>query len=128
MFGAAIPWFILTGVSILEYLYRYRKKKLRTMLRVWGPYTTHLGVLIMIMGYCVSYGLATEESLALEKGNEEKILGFTITVEDVKTEIDGEQLVREIKRKRQHILWAVLPYVKRCADFESEVRFAMTSV
>ena len=96
MFGAAVPWFILTGASILEYLYRYRKKRLRTMLRVWGPYTTHLGVLIMIMGYCVSYGLATEESLALEKGNEEEILGFTITVEDVKTEIDGEQLVREI--------------------------------
>ena len=96
MFGAAVPWFILTGTSILEYLYRYRKKRLRTMLRAWGPYTTHLGVLIMIMGYCVSYGLATEESLTLEKGNEEEILGFTITIEDVKTEIDGNQLVREV--------------------------------
>jgi len=60
MVGAMIPWAFICGYSIFRYMWRYRTKKLLPMLRAWGPYTAHLGMMLILIGYCLSYGLGTK--------------------------------------------------------------------
>jgi cytochrome c-type biogenesis protein CcmF len=74
MVGAMIPWAFICGYSIFRYMWRYRTKKLLPMLRAWGPYTAHLGIMLILIGYCLSYGLGTEDSITLQEG-ERKLAG-----------------------------------------------------
>ena len=74
MVGAMAPWAVICGFSILKYLNHHRNKRLLGMLRAWGPYTAHLGFMLIIVGYCFSYGLGTEDTINLEEG-ERKIVG-----------------------------------------------------
>ena len=65
MVGAMFPWAFICGFSIFRYMWRYRTKKLLPMLRAWGPYTAHLGIMLILVGYCFSYGLGTETIIKL---------------------------------------------------------------
>ena len=83
MVGAMAPWAVICGYSIFKYMYHHRTKRLLGMLRAWGPYTAHLGFMLIIVGYCFSYGLGTEDSVYLEEG-EKKIVGkYIIELEDI---------------------------------------------
>jgi len=84
MVGAMAPWAVICGFSILKYMNHHRNKKLLGMLRAWGPYTAHLGFMLIIVGYCFSYGLGTEDTVDLEEG-ESKIVGkYIIELEEIK--------------------------------------------
>ena len=74
MVGAMAPWAVICGYSITKYMIHHKSKKLLGMLRAWGPYTAHLGFMLIIVGYCFSYGLGTEDRVTLEEG-ERKIVG-----------------------------------------------------
>ena len=83
MVGAMAPWAVICGFSILKYLNHHRNKKLLGMLRAWGPYTAHLGFMLIIVGYCFSYGLGTEDTVNLEEG-ERRIVGkYILELEEI---------------------------------------------
>ena len=83
MVGAMAPWAFICGFSILKYLNHHRNKKLLGMLRAWGPYTAHLGFMLIIVGYCFSYGLGTEDTVNLEEG-ERRIVGkYILELEEI---------------------------------------------
>ena len=83
MVGAMIPWAFICGYSIFRYMWRYRTKKLLPMLRAWGPYTAHLGMMLILIGYCLSYGLGTEDSITLEEGERKLAGNFVLELEKV---------------------------------------------
>ncbi|MDG1545674.1 MAG: cytochrome c biogenesis protein CcsA, partial [Candidatus Poseidoniia archaeon] len=83
MVGAMAPWAVICGYSITKYMIHHKSKKLLGMLRAWGPYTAHLGFMLIIVGYCFSYGLGTENRVTLEEG-ERKIVGnYIIELEEI---------------------------------------------
>ena len=83
MVGAMAPWAVICGYSIAKYMIHHKSKKLLGMLRAWGPYTAHLGFMLIIVGYCFSYGLGTEDRVTLEEG-ERKIVGnYIIELEEI---------------------------------------------
>lgn len=83
MVGAMIPWVFICGYSIFRYMWRYRTKKLLPMLRAWGPYTAHLGMMLILIGYCLSYGLGTEDSITLQEGERKLAGNFVLELEKV---------------------------------------------
>jgi len=83
MVGAMIPWAFICGYSIFRYMWRYRTKKLLSMLRAWGPYTAHLGMMLILIGYCLSYGLGTEDSITLQEGERKLAGNFVLELEKV---------------------------------------------
>ena len=83
MVGAMIPWAFICGYSIFRYMWRYRTKKLLPMLRAWGPYTAHLGMMLILIGYCLSYGLGTEDSITLQEGERKLAGNFILELEKV---------------------------------------------
>jgi cytochrome c-type biogenesis protein CcmF len=83
MVGAMIPWAFICGYSIFRYMWRYRAKKLLPMLRAWGPYTAHLGMMLILIGYCLSYGLGTEDSITLQEGERKLAGNFVLELEKV---------------------------------------------
>ena len=83
MVGAMIPWAFICGYSIFRYMWRYRTKKLLPMLRAWGPYTAHLGMMLILIGYCLSYGLGTEDSITLQEGERKLTGNFVLELEKV---------------------------------------------
>ena len=83
MVGAMIPWAFICGYSIFRYMWRYRAKKLLPMLRAWGPYTAHLGMMLILIGYCLSYGLGTEDSITLQEGEQKLAGNFVLELENV---------------------------------------------
>ena len=83
MVGAMIPWAFICGYSIFRYMWRYRTKKLLPMLRAWGPYTAHLGMMLILIGYCLSYGLGTEDSITLQEGERKLAGNFVLELENV---------------------------------------------
>ena len=92
MVGAMIPWAFICGYSIFRYMWKYRTKKLLPMIRAWGPYTAHLGIMLILIGYCFSYGLGTEDSVTLEEG-ERKIVGdFILELNAVSMENSGTKI------------------------------------
>ena len=92
MVGAMLPWAFVCGFSIFRYMWKYRNKKLLPMLRAWGPYTAHLGIMLILIGYCFSYGLDTKDTVILEEG-EEKIVGnFILELSDISTENNGAEI------------------------------------
>jgi len=83
MVGAMLPWAFVCGYSIFRYMWKYRTKKLLPMLRAWGPYTAHLGILLIIIGYCFSYGLGTEDKITLEEGEQKVVGNFVLILEKI---------------------------------------------
>ena len=92
MVGAMVPWALVCGYSIFRYMWKYRTKKLLPMLRAWGPYTAHLGIMLILIGYCFSYGLGTEDSITLKEG-ERKIAGnFILEMTDLSMDNSGTEI------------------------------------
>ena len=61
----------------------FKAKKIIPLIRAWGPYTAHMGIMLIIVGYCLSYGLGTEDSVTLQEG-ERKLAGdFILELEDI---------------------------------------------
>ena len=83
MAGAALPWAALAGYAALRYLWSFRGKPLLPRLRAWGPYIAHLGIILVALGYGVSYGLDQVETIELEEGSSTEAAGFTVTLDDV---------------------------------------------
>ena len=83
MVGAMIPWAFICGFSIFRYMWRYRTKKLLPMLRAWGPYTAHLGIMLILVGYCFSYGLGTETSVTLNEGEKALTGNFILELDEI---------------------------------------------
>ena len=92
MVGAMAPWAVICGFSIVKYMIHHKNKKLLGMLRAWGPYTAHLGFMLIIVGYCFSYGLGTEDTINLEEG-ERKIVGnFIIELEEIEMNPEDSEI------------------------------------
>jgi len=83
MVGAMIPWAFICGYSIFRYMWRYRTKRLLPMLRAWGPYTAHLGMMLILIGYCLSYGLGTEDSITLQEGERKLAGNFVLELDKI---------------------------------------------
>ena len=83
MVGAMVPWAFVCSYSIFRYMWKYRTKKLLPMLRAWGPYTAHLGIMLILIGYCLSYGLGTEDSITLKEGERKLAGNFILELEEV---------------------------------------------
>ena len=83
MVGAMIPWAFICGFSIFRYMWRYRTKRLLPMLRAWGPYTAHLGIMLILVGYCFSYGLGTETSVTLNEGEKALTGNFILELDEI---------------------------------------------
>ena len=83
MVGAMAPWALICGFSIFKYMNHHRSKKLLGMLRAWGPYTAHLGFMLIIIGYCFSYGLDDENTVNLEEGDRAIVGKYIIELVDI---------------------------------------------
>ena len=83
MVGAMAPWALICGFSIFKYMNHHRTKKLLGMLRAWGPYTAHLGFMLIIIGYCFSYGLDDENTVNLEEGDRAIVGKYIIELIDI---------------------------------------------
>ena len=92
MVGAMLPWAIVCSYSIFRYMWKYRAKKLLPMLRAWGPYTAHLGIMLILVGYCFSYGLGTEDSITLNEGERKLAGNFILELDDVSMENTGTEI------------------------------------
>ena len=91
MVGAMIPWVFICGFSIFRYMWRYRTKKLLPMLRAWGPYTAHLGMMLILIGYCLSYGLDTENTVTLQEGERKPVGEFVIELEEIEMVTESDE-------------------------------------
>ena len=92
MVGAMIPWAFACGYSIIKYMLKYRTKKLLPMLKAWGPYTAHLGIMLILIGYCFSYGLGTENSITLKEGEEKLAGNFILELTDISMDNTGTEV------------------------------------
>ena len=92
MVGAMIPWAFICGFSIFRYMWRYRTKKLLPMLRAWGPYTAHLGMMLILIGYCLSYGLDTENTVTLQEGERKPVGEFVIELEEIEMGTESDEM------------------------------------
>ncbi len=92
MVGAMIPWALACGYSIIKYMLKYRTKKLLPMLKAWGPYTAHLGIMLILIGYCFSYGLGTENSITLEEGERKLAGNFILELTDISMDNKGTEV------------------------------------
>ena len=92
MVGAMVPWAFVCGYSIFRYMWKYRAKKLLPMLRAWGPYTAHLGIMLILVGYCFSYGLGSEDSITLNEGDEKLVGNFILELNDVSMDNSGTEI------------------------------------
>ena len=92
MVGAMIPWAFICGYYNFKYMWKYRTKKLLPMIRAWGPYTAHLGIMLILVGYCFSYGLGTEDSITLNEGEEKLAGNFILKLDDVSMENSGTEI------------------------------------
>ena len=62
------------------------------MLRAWGPYTAHLGIMLILVGYCFSYGLGTENSVTLEEGEQKLAGNFILELAEIDMENSGTEI------------------------------------
>ena len=92
MVGAMIPWAFICGFSIFRYMWKYRTKKLLPMLRAWGPYTAHLGIMLILVGYCFSYGLGTETSVTLDEGVRASVGNFILELDEIAMEPNQDEI------------------------------------
>ena len=71
------------------------------MLKAWGPYTAHLGIMLILIGYCLSYGLGSEDTITLEEGGRTLIGNFILELDEIKMEPSKNEieLIAAIKLK-----------------------------
>ena len=109
MVGAMIPWAFICGFSIFRYMWRYRTKKLLPMLRAWGPYTAHLGIMLILVGYCFSYGLGTETSVTLNEEEKALVGNFVLELDEISMEPNQDEIkltasIKLIERNNNKII------------------------
>ena len=109
MVGAMIPWAFICGFSIFRYMWRYRTKRLLPMLRAWGPYTAHLGIMLILVGYCFSYGLGTETSVTLNEGEKALTGNFILELDAISMEPNQDEIkliasIKLIEKKNNKIV------------------------
>ena len=92
LFGAMIPWAFICGYSIFRYMWHYRTKKLLPMLKAWGPYTAHLGIMLILIGYCLSYGLGNEDSVTLDEKGKTLAGNFILELDEIKMEPNKDEI------------------------------------
>ena len=92
LFGAMIPWAFICGYSIFRYMWHYRTKKLLPMLKAWGPYTAHLGIMLILIGYCLSYGLGNEDSVTLDENGKTLAGNFILELDEIKMEPNKDEI------------------------------------
>jgi len=92
MVGAMAPWAVICGFSILKYMNHHRNKKLLGMLKAWGPYTAHLGFMLIIVGYCFSYGLGTEDTINLEEGERRIVGNYILELEEIEMNPENNEI------------------------------------
>jgi cytochrome c biogenesis factor len=92
MVGAMIPWAFICGYSIFRYMWRYRTRKLLPMLRAWGPYTAHLGMMLILIGYCLSYGLGTEDTVTLQEGERKLAGNFVLELNEITMYAESDEI------------------------------------
>ena len=73
-------------------MWRYRTKKLLPMLRAWGPYTAHLGIMLILVGYCFSYGLGTETSVTLNEEEKALVGNFVLELDEISMEPNQDEI------------------------------------
>ena len=61
------------------------------MLRAWGPYTAHLGMMLILIGYCLSYGLDTENTVTLQEGERKPVGEFVIELEEIEMVTESDE-------------------------------------
>ena len=61
------------------------------MLRAWGPYTAHLGMMLILIGYCLSYGLDTENTVTLQEGERKPVGEFVIELEEIEMGTESDE-------------------------------------
>ena len=62
------------------------------MLRAWGPYTAHLGIMLILVGYCFSYGLGTETSVKLSEGERALTGNFILELDEINMEPNQDEM------------------------------------
>ena len=62
------------------------------MLRAWGPYTAHLGMMLILIGYCLSYGLDTENTVTLQEGERKPVGEFVVELEEIKMVTESDEI------------------------------------
>ena len=92
MVGAMAPWAVICGFSILKYMNHHRNKKLLGMLKAWGPYTAHLGFMLIIVGYCFSYGLGTEDTINLKEGERRIVGNYILELEEIEMNPENNEI------------------------------------
>jgi len=92
MVGAMAPWAVICGFSILKYMNHHRSKKLLGMLKAWGPYTAHLGFMLILVGYCFSYGLGTENTINLEEGERRIVGNYILELEEIEMNPENNEI------------------------------------
>ena len=109
MVGSMIPWAFICGFSIFSYMWKYRAKKLLPMLRAWGPYTAHLGIMLILVGYCFSYGLGTETSVTLNEEEKALVGNFVLELDEISMEPNQDEIkltasIKLIERNNNKII------------------------
>ena len=61
------------------------------MLRAWGPYTAHLGMMLILIGYCLSYGLDTENNVTLQEGERKPVGEFVVELEEIEMVTESDE-------------------------------------
>ena len=79
------------------------------MLRAWGPYTAHLGIMLILVGYCFSYGLGTETSVTLNEGEKALTGNFILELDAISMEPNQDEIkliasIKLIEKKNNKIV------------------------
>jgi len=83
MVGAALPWSALILWALGHRSWACRGRTWLPRLRKWAPHVIHLGVLMMVVGYAVSYGLDSRTTVELAEGDTVTVDGYQLTLERV---------------------------------------------
>ena len=62
------------------------------MLKAWGPYTAHLGIMLILIGYCLSYGLGNEDSVTLDENGKTLAGNFILELDEIKMEPNKDEI------------------------------------
>ena len=83
MMGAALPWLVLMLWALGHRIRACRGRAWLPRLRKWAPHVIHLGVLMVVVGYAVSYGLDSQATVELAEGETVMVDGYELTLERV---------------------------------------------
>lgn len=85
--GFIIPFVFLAIISaIIRMIKQFKLKTLRNSVKSLGPHIVHLGVAFIIIGYCVSNTMVTEESQTLQLGDKIDVGDYSIKFKEISIE------------------------------------------